>query len=94
MANEQTSRPLEKTLEELFDINVERRMRTAIFVQALYPELTLVEALEKLRDPKFLLQMIRVLRSFKEDDPTEDVEESLAKVKALFAARYETDEEE
>ena len=65
--DKQNDLPLKKTLEREFDINVERRMRTAVFVQALYPELTLTEALKKLRNPKFIQKIIYILTNFEQE---------------------------
>ena len=92
MSGRKKKEPLKETLEGMFNIDIERRMRTAIFVQALYPDLTLIEALEKLRDPDFLRKLISVLNSYTKESP-DDPEESLAKIKALFAVEYEDEEE-
>ena len=93
MSGRQKNEPLKETLEDMFDIGIERRLRTAIFVQALYPKLTMVEALEKLRDPIFLRKMIGVLNKYVEESP-DDPEESLVKIRTLFAVKHGEEEEE
>jgi hypothetical protein len=56
--------PLKRTLEEMFDINIERRMRLGVFVQALHPDLTELEALQKLSDLRFLNKMLETLINY------------------------------
>ena len=93
MSGRQKREPLKETLEGMFNIDIERRMRTAIFVQTLYPNLTMTEALEKLLDPNFLIQMIHILKNF-EGDQTDDPDESLARIRTLFAVKHGEEEEE
>lgn len=95
LGEEEGPQPLREYLEELFNIDIERRMRTAIFVRALFPELSEREALEKLRDPEFLAFLLNLLTNYSSSiaETAETVEQAAEKVKALFSATRIEEEE-
>lgn len=81
-----------------FDIDIERRMRTAIFVKKLYERkgimMSETEALEKLRDPAFLVKMIETMFSVEDQltkplDLQENPEETIDKLAEMFFSMEE-----
>lgn len=86
-------------LEREFDIDIERRLRTAVFVKALYAkrgvEITETQALELLRDPSFLEMMISVLLNFGEENGIpESPDLQLEELNRLISSIKEKEEEE
>jgi hypothetical protein len=81
---------LKDTLAEEFEIEMERRLKTAAFVRALYPELDIVEAAALLRDPDFLFKMIGILENFEDESVTV---EDLARIKLFFEGEGVEEEE-
>lgn len=83
--------------DDVFTMEVERRMRTIIFVQSLYETkgiiLTEEEAARKLQNPEFMADMIFLLSRFENEtidavDELVDVPPELSeRVKAMFAQR-------
>lgn len=89
--NEETG--MVKKVAREFDIDIERRMRTAIFVQALFKQkgiiITLTQALEKLRDAIFVSEMVTLLGSVEDQlnkplDLQENPEETISKLAEMY----------